>query len=113
MNGQIPCKERIVHRVRGNIDVLSHKIDGNDDEVMNVLHVVAYAALREALRSAVSNHDITRCTTSNLISDVAGKAKLAVIPTDFDLRSLSALRVQNSIGPWNIWQSTELNCQGL
>lgn len=74
-----------MYRVRGNVDILTNKVDGDDYEVMDMLHIVTNAAFRETLRSAIANNNVTRCTTRDLIGDVAGKAELAVIPTNFDL----------------------------
>lgn len=83
-----------MYRIRRNVDVLAKKVDGNDDEVMDVLHVITNAALGEVLRGAISDNNVTRCTTGNLIRDVAWNAELAVVPPDFNLRTLSALRFQ-------------------
>lgn len=86
-----------MYRVRGNVNILANKVDGNDDKIMNVLHIVTNAALRKVLRGAIADNNVTRCTTSDLIGDVAGKAELAVVPADFDLRVLSALHVRTDV----------------
>lgn len=79
-----------MHRVCGNVYVLADELDGNDHEIMDVLHVFTNATFREILGSAIADDNVTRCTTSDLVSDVAGQAKLAVVPSDFDLQMLSA-----------------------
>jgi hypothetical protein len=77
-----------VDRVGGDVDVAVLHGHGEDDQVVDVLHVIADLAFGELVGSAAENQ-IAGCADGDLVRDVAGELELAVGPANFDLDLVS------------------------
>ena len=73
-----------MYRVELEISIAMPKGDIQDDEVVDMIEVLAQAVFRNA-RMDVANHQIACRTNPYFISDMAGKYELTVVPKELEL----------------------------
>lgn len=81
-----PRKHGIVNRVGLDVAAVAHKLDLDDDQVVNVLEVITYGGLG-LVRVTTPNHEIPRGPLGNLTSDVASKMVVPLSPLDVELQA--------------------------
>lgn len=77
-------EERIVDGVGRDEDVsaLVVDLDGDDDQIVDMLEIVTDALLVHASVCTTSNDDVSACARSDLISNVIRHVELTIIPLD-------------------------------
>lgn len=79
-------EEGIVHGVHADVGIAVTELDIYDDEVVDVLHVVAYLRFQETFFDCRADEQVASGTICDFIADVLVEMELAVRPFHFDLR---------------------------
>ena len=74
--------------VGGDVYIAIFEFDVNDNEVMDMIHVIPNALFGE-LSSRTTNDQIPCCADGDLVRNMRRKVELAVIPAYFNLSIVS------------------------
>jgi hypothetical protein len=78
-----------VHRIQRDENILTTKLNTNHDKVMDMVKVLSNNFFSVS-RAPVVNDQVSGRTDGNLVSNVARKYELSVIPTNFNLDDVSS-----------------------
>ncbi len=76
-----------MHRVGADIAAAAHKLDLDDDKIVDVLEIVPNRALRHS-GVAPADDDVPRGSAGDLAGDVPCQGELTVVPPGLDLESM-------------------------
>jgi hypothetical protein len=85
-------KRRVTDGVRVDIGVGSKKSDVNDDELVDVVHILADSLFGQAFGGGVANQDVASDATCELLVDVAVDTELTICPVDINLEECQQIR---------------------